>query len=71
MPQSKAELWHVHLVPARGATMFGFKSVGRKRYAQIISSGIFLIFFVEKPDFHLFFLQNLKSIIHLFFHSYI
>lgn len=39
MPQSKAELWHVHLVPARGATMFGFKSVGRKRYAQIISSG--------------------------------
>lgn len=37
MPQSKAELWHVHLVPARGATMFALKSIGRKRYAQIIS----------------------------------
>lgn len=34
MPQSKAELWHVHLVPARGATMFALKSIGRKRYAR-------------------------------------
>ncbi|XP_015793519.1 protein singed [Tetranychus urticae] len=33
-PQSRAELWHVHLVPARGATMFALKSVGRKRYAR-------------------------------------
>jgi len=38
MPQSKAELWHVHLVPASGATMFALKSIGRKRYARIISS---------------------------------
>ena len=34
MPQSRAELWHVHLLPARGATMFALKSVGRKRYAR-------------------------------------
>lgn len=37
MPQSKAELWHIHLVPARGSTMFALKSIGRKRYARIIS----------------------------------
>lgn len=40
MPQSKAELWHVHLVPARGATMFALKSVGRKRYARSTPSTI-------------------------------
>lgn len=34
MPQSRAELWHVHLVPARGATMFALRSIGRKRYAR-------------------------------------
>ena len=34
MPQSKAELWHVHLVPAPGATMFALRSIGRKRYAR-------------------------------------
>lgn len=36
MPQSRAELWHVHLLPARGATMFALKSVGRKRYARAL-----------------------------------
>lgn len=38
MPQSKAELWHVHLVPARGATMSALKSISRKRYARLISA---------------------------------
>ncbi|XP_054159197.1 protein singed-like [Oppia nitens] len=38
MPQSRAELWHVHLIPARGASMFAIKSIGRKRYARAISA---------------------------------
>jgi len=38
MPQSRAELWHVHLIPARGATMFALKSIGRKRYARAMPS---------------------------------
>lgn len=33
-PQSRSELWNVHLIPARGATMFALKSIGRKRYAR-------------------------------------
>lgn len=44
MPQSKAELWHVHLVPASGATMFALKSIGRKRYARIIAANAFNVF---------------------------
>ncbi|CAG2102046.1 unnamed protein product [Medioppia subpectinata] len=38
MPQSRAELWHVHLIPARGATMFALKSIGRKRFARTMPS---------------------------------
>lgn len=38
MPQTKAELWHIHLVPARGATMSALKSISRKRYARLISA---------------------------------
>ncbi|KAI1278794.1 Protein singed [Halotydeus destructor] len=34
MPQSKSELWNVHLVPSRGMTMFALKSISRKRYAR-------------------------------------
>lgn len=41
MPQSRAELWHVHLVPARGATMFALKSIGRKRFARSVTSSGF------------------------------
>ncbi|XP_074603413.1 fascin domain-containing protein singed isoform X2 [Brevipalpus obovatus] len=33
-PQSRSELWNIHLIPARGATMFALKSIGRKRYAR-------------------------------------
>lgn len=36
VPQSRAELWHVHLIPARGCTMFSLKSIGRKRYARSV-----------------------------------
>ena len=36
-PKSRAELWHVHLIPAKGATMFAFKSIGRKRYARVVN----------------------------------
>ena len=36
VPQSRAELWHVHLIPARGSTMFSLKSIGRKRYARSV-----------------------------------
>jgi len=36
IPQSKAELWHLHLIPARGSTMFALKSIGRKRYARSV-----------------------------------
>ena len=36
VPQSRAELWHIHLIPARGASMFAFKSVGRKRFARFV-----------------------------------
>lgn len=43
MPTSKAELWHVHLVPARGATFFALKSTGRKRFARVMPAGSSLI----------------------------
>ena len=36
MPQSRAELWHIHLQPARGATCFALRSIGRKRYARAV-----------------------------------
>jgi len=36
MPQSRGELWHIHLLPARGATTFAFKSIARKRYARVL-----------------------------------
>lgn len=35
MPKSRAELWHLHLIPARGASFFALKSLGRKRFARI------------------------------------
>lgn len=35
MPKSRAELWHLHLIPARGASFFSLKSLGRKRFARI------------------------------------
>lgn len=35
MPKSRAELWHLHLIPARGASFFALKSLGRRRYARI------------------------------------
>ena len=35
MPQSKTELWNVHLIPARGASIFALKSIGRKRFVSI------------------------------------
>lgn len=36
MPKSRAELWHLHLVPSRGASFFALKSLGRKRYARVV-----------------------------------
>lgn len=36
VPQSRGELWHIHLVPARGASMFALKSAGRKRFARFV-----------------------------------
>ena len=36
VPQSRAELWHIHLIPARGSTTFSLKSMGRKRYARSV-----------------------------------
>lgn len=35
MPKSRAELWHLHLIPARGASFFALKSLGRKRFARV------------------------------------
>lgn len=35
MPKSRAELWHLHLIPARGASFFAIKSLGRKRFARV------------------------------------
>jgi len=35
MPKSRAELWHLHLLPARGASFFALKSLGRKRFARV------------------------------------
>lgn len=35
MPKSRAELWHLHLLPARGASFFAIKSLGRKRFARV------------------------------------
>lgn len=40
MPQSRAELWHVHLLPARGAALFALRSVGRKRYARAVDDQV-------------------------------
>jgi len=36
MPRSRAELWHLHLIPARGASFFALKSLGRKRFARVV-----------------------------------
>lgn len=36
VPQSRAELWHVHLIPSRGSSFFSLKSLGRKRFARAI-----------------------------------
>jgi hypothetical protein len=38
MPKSRAELWHLHLLPARGASFFAIKSLGRKRFARVTSA---------------------------------
>lgn len=35
VPKSRAELWHLHLIPARGASFFALKSLGRKRFARV------------------------------------
>lgn len=35
-PKSRAELWHLHLIPARGASVFALKSLGRSRYARLV-----------------------------------
>lgn len=35
MPKSQAELWHLHLIPARGASFFAIKSLGRRRFARV------------------------------------
>lgn len=37
MPQSRAELWNVHLISSRGATLFSLHSVGRKRFSRAIA----------------------------------
>lgn len=36
MPKSRAELWLLHLIPARGASFFALKSLGRKRFARVV-----------------------------------
>ena len=36
MPQSRAELWHVHLISSRGSTLFSLRSIGRKRFSRAI-----------------------------------
>lgn len=36
MPKSRAELWHLHLIPARGASLFALKSLGRERFARVV-----------------------------------
>lgn len=38
MPKSRSELWHLHLIPARGASFFALKSLGRKRFARVVDS---------------------------------
>lgn len=42
VPRSRAELWHLHLTPARGASFFALKSLGRKRYARMATEKDFL-----------------------------
>ena len=37
MPQSRAELWNIHLISSRGATLFSLHSVGRKRFSRAIA----------------------------------
>lgn len=36
MPKSRADLWLLHLIPARGASFFALRSLGRKRYARVV-----------------------------------
>lgn len=36
MPKSRAELWHLHLLPARGASLFSLKSLARERCARVV-----------------------------------
>lgn len=36
MPKSRAELWHLHLIPARGASLFALRSLGRERFARVV-----------------------------------
>lgn len=38
MPKSRAELWHLHLIPARGSSFFSLKSIGRKRFARLATA---------------------------------
>lgn len=38
-PQTRSELWHIHLIPAQGATMFALRSIGRKRFARALAPG--------------------------------
>lgn len=40
MPKSRAELWHLHLIPARGASFFALKSLGRRRYARVVNDDL-------------------------------
>lgn len=40
MPKSRAELWYLHLLPARGATFFALKSLGRKRFARVANDDV-------------------------------
>jgi len=37
MPQSRAELWNVHLISSRGSTLFSLRSIGRKRFSRAIA----------------------------------
>lgn len=36
MPQSRSELWFVHLISSRGSTLFSLRSIGRKRFSRAI-----------------------------------
>lgn len=38
MPKSRAELWLLHLIPARGSSFFALKSLGRKRFARVVDA---------------------------------